>query len=107
MDSPLKHFAQLRDPRVARTREHLLEEILLMVLAAVLSGTVVTIDAMGCQRAIAEKIVGQKADYILAVKENQDHLLEQIKDSFQMLAADAVQTEIDCAHGRVERRRLR
>jgi len=54
-----------------------------------LSGAVVTIDAMGCQRAIAEKIVDKKADYILAVKENQGHLLEEIKDSFQMLAADA------------------
>ena len=219
MDSPLKYFAELRDPRVERTREHLLEEILLMVLAAVLSGaeswneiegygkakqawfkgfltlpggipshdtfnrvisaldpaelengfvawvssiakltagevvaidgkalrgtreagkatlvhmvsawasannlvlaqrkvdaksneitaipkllaalelsgTVVTIDAMGCQRAIAEKIVDKNADYILAVKENQGHLLEEIQDSFQMLDADAVQTEI-------------
>ena len=55
-----------------------------------LSGTVVTIDAMGCQRSIAEKIVAKKADYILAVKENQGHLLAEIKDSFQMLAADAV-----------------
>ena len=36
MDSPLKYFAELRDPRVERTREHLLEEILLMVFAAVL-----------------------------------------------------------------------
>ena len=70
-----------------------------------LSGTVVTIDAMGCQRAIAEKIIGKKADYILAVKENQGHLLEEIKDSFQMLAADAVAEEIDYGHGRVEQRR--
>src|SRR5260370_2573146 len=52
-----------------------------------LSGTVITIDAMGCQRAVAEKITAKKADYILAVKENQGHLLEEIKDSFQMLAA--------------------
>ena len=196
MDSPLKYFADLRDPRVERTREHLLEEILLIAIAAILSGangwneiedvrslqarvverlseaagrhslarhlqpgllarfdpeelekgfaawvssiakltagevvaidgkalrgtsvpgkkaivhmvsawantnglvlaqrrvdeksneitaipklldalelsgTVVTIDAMGCQRAIAEKIAAKKADYILAVKEN-------------------------------------
>jgi predicted transposase YbfD/YdcC len=70
-----------------------------------LNGTVVTIDAMGCQRAIAEKIVDKKADYILAVKENQGHLLEEIKDSFQMLAADAVAEEIDYGHGRVEQRR--
>jgi predicted transposase YbfD/YdcC len=70
-----------------------------------LTGTVVTIDAMGCQRAIAEKIIAKKADYILAVKENQGHLLEEIKDSFQMLAADAVEEEIDYGHGRVEQRR--
>jgi hypothetical protein len=38
MNSPLKHFADLRDPRVERTREHLLEEILLITIAAVLSG---------------------------------------------------------------------
>ena len=41
----------------------------------------------------------------MAVKENQGHLLEEIKDSFQMLAADAVAEEIDCGHGRVEQRR--
>ena len=38
MNNPLKYFAELRDPRVERTREHLLDEILLMVIAAVLSG---------------------------------------------------------------------
>jgi len=230
MDSPLTYFAELRDPRVERTREHLLEEILLIAIAAVLSGAgswneiegygkakrpwfkgflqlpggipshdtfnrvisaldpvemekgfadwvvsiakltsgevvaidgkalcgtreagkktlvhmvsawananslvlaqrkvddksneitaipklldalelsraVVTIDAMGCQRNIAEKIVAKKADYVLAVKENQGHLLDQIKDSFQMLGADAVAEDVDCGHGRVEQRR--
>ncbi len=38
MKSPLRYLSELRDPRVERTREHLLEEILLMALAAVLSG---------------------------------------------------------------------
>jgi predicted transposase YbfD/YdcC len=230
MNNPLKYFAELRDPRVERNREHLLEEVLLIAIAAVLSGaeswndiadygeaklewlktfltlpsgipshdtfnrvfaaldpeqlergfvawvssiakltagevvaidgkalcgtrepgskaivhmvsawaesnglvlaqrkvdeksneitaipklldalelsrTVVTIDAMGCQRSIAEKIVQKKADYILAVKENQGNLLDGIKDSFQMLPAAAVAEEIDCGHGRVETRR--
>jgi hypothetical protein len=230
MNNPLKYFAELRDPRVERTREHLLEEILLMAIAAVLSGagscneiedygkakrpwfkgflklpggipshdtfnrvisaldpaemersfaewvvsiarpragevvaidgkalcgtreagkktlvhlvsawasannlglaqrkvddksneitaipkllaaldlsgTVVTIDAVGCQRSIAEKIVAGNADYILAVKENQGHLLEEIEDSFQMLVGDAVAEQSDCGHGRVEQRR--
>ena len=229
MDSPLRYFAELRDPRVERTREHLLEEILLIAIAAILSGangwneiedyghckrewlqsflklpggipshdtfnrvfsaldpeelekgfvawvssiarltagevvaidgkalrgtsepgkkaivhmvsawansnglvlaqrkvdqksneitaipklldalelsgTVVTIDAMGCQRSIAEKIVEKNADYILAVKENQGNLLADIRDSFRMLASDAVAEEIDCGHGRVEQR---
>jgi predicted transposase YbfD/YdcC len=76
-----------------------------LLAALELSGTVVTVDAMGCQRSIAEKIVAKKADYILAVKENQGNLLAEIKDSFQMLAADGVKEEIDCGHGRVERRR--
>ena len=228
MDSPLKYFAELKDPRVERTREHVLEEILLIAIAAILSGangwneienygkakiewlrtfltlpsgipshdtfnrvfaaldpqelekgfvawvtsiarltagevvaidgkalkgtrqagkalvhmvsawansnnlvlgqrkvddksneitaipkllqalelggTVVTIDALGCQKAIAEKIVDKKADYILAVKENQPLLRDDIEDSFRMLAADTVAEEIDCGHGRVERR---
>jgi predicted transposase YbfD/YdcC len=75
-----------------------------LLAALELSGTVVTIDAMGCQTAIAEKIVDKKADYILAVKENQPLLLDDVQDSFRMLAADAVAEEIDCGHGRVERR---
>jgi predicted transposase YbfD/YdcC len=69
-----------------------------------LAGTVVTIDAMGCQREIASRIIEKKADYVLAVKENQPGLLADIKDSFQMLAADSVAEEVDCGHGRVERR---
>jgi predicted transposase YbfD/YdcC len=70
-----------------------------------LTGAVVTIDAMGCQRSIASQIIGKKADYVLAVKENQGNLLEQIKDSFRLLKADAVSEQIDCGHGRVETRR--
>src|ERR1700694_4082799 len=38
MENPLKYFAQLTDPRVERTREHLLAEIPLIAIAAVLSG---------------------------------------------------------------------
>jgi len=69
-----------------------------------LSGAVVTIDAIGCQKSIASQIVEKEADYMLAVKENQPHLLADIKDSFQMLAADTLSEQIDCGHGRVERR---
>jgi DDE_Tnp_1-associated len=37
MENPLKYFAELRDPGIERNREHLLEEILLIAIAAVLS----------------------------------------------------------------------
>ena len=229
MENPLKYFSQMRDPRVERTREHLLEEILLLTIAAVLSGAnswneiedyahakqewlqgflrlpggipshdtfnrvfslldpaeldnsflswvrsmakptagevvaidgkalrgsgaggkkaivhmvsawantnnlvlgqqrvdeksneitaipkllralelqgaIITIDGMGCRKGIALQILDKQADYILAVKENQLHLLEDIRDSFQMLPSDARATQLDCGHGRVETR---
>lgn len=75
-----------------------------LLKALELSGAVVTIDAIGCQKSIASQIVEQRADYVVAVKDNQPHLLADIKDSFRMLAADSVVDEIDCGHGRVERR---
>lgn len=54
-------------------------------------GAIVTIDAMGCQKAIAQKIIDQGGDYILTVKDNQPQLLEDIRQSL----ADAA--EIDFA----------
>jgi predicted transposase YbfD/YdcC len=47
-----------------------------------LSGALVTIDAMGCQKKIAAKIVTGGGDYILAVKDNQPNLHQDIQDSF-------------------------
>jgi predicted transposase YbfD/YdcC len=47
-----------------------------------LSGALVTIDAMGCQKAIAQKIVDQGGHYALTVKDNQEHLLEDIQQAF-------------------------
>jgi predicted transposase YbfD/YdcC len=47
-----------------------------------LNGALVTIDAMGCQKAIALKIVDQGGHYALTVKDNQEHLLEDIQQSF-------------------------
>jgi predicted transposase YbfD/YdcC len=70
-----------------------------------LAGSVVTVDAMGCQREIASLIIEKKADYMLAVKDNQGLLAEQVRDSFLLLNSDAVAEEVDCGHGRVEQRR--
>ncbi len=47
-----------------------------------LRGCLVTIDAMGCQKDIAEKIVAQDADYLLAVKGNQKRLEQAISQVF-------------------------
>jgi predicted transposase YbfD/YdcC len=44
-----------------------------------LNGALVTIDAIGCQKAIAQQIVDKRGDYLLAVKANQEHLLEDIQ----------------------------
>lgn len=49
-----------------------------------ISGCIVTIDAMGCQREIAKKIVEDKdADYVLALKGNQNGLFEDVKNLFE------------------------
>lgn len=66
--------------------------------------SVITIDAMGCQKEIAEKIIENEGDYILSVKQNQKHLYEQIAGAFahQKLAHQTIKTEGD--HGRIEQR---
>lgn len=77
-----------------------------------LKGAIVTIDAMGCQRAIAAQIVAQDGDYVLGLKGNQSALQESVADFFQValaaeFAAVAYDTyeEIDKDHGRLEVRR--
>ena len=74
-----------------------------------LSGSLVTIDAMGCQTEIAKRIVDGKADYCLAVKGNQptlhegiiDFFDEQIEEDFADVKARRHETE-EKGHGREE-----
>jgi len=76
-----------------------------------LKGTLVTIDAMGCQKAIAQQIVDQGGNYLLAVKGNQEHLLDDIQETVTK-ALDgklpkhhvATITKTEEAHGRKETR---
>lgn len=70
----------------------------------VLEGAIVTIDAMGCQQQIAEKIVEQKADYVLAVKQNQGHLLDDIKEAFKQSPDAVCHSSVEKSHGRIEKR---
>src|SRR3954453_8174527 len=76
-----------------------------------LAGAVVTIDAMGCQTEIAEKIVAKKADYVLAVKGNQptlhagimDFFVDQMEDDFARVKVSRHETK-EKADGRGQHR---
>jgi predicted transposase YbfD/YdcC len=67
---------------------------------------IITIDAMGCQTKIAETIITNGAEYILAVKENQKELYANIIDTFRFTKAEKITSyeDIDIGHGRVETR---
>jgi len=69
-----------------------------------LHGCLITIDAMGCQKTIAKAITDKGADYILAVKENQGHLLEDIKEAFSSQKKLLLDRQVNIAHGRIEKR---
>jgi predicted transposase YbfD/YdcC len=76
-----------------------------------IEGAIITIDAMGTQTAIAEKIIEGKGDYLLALKGNQgtlhdaviDYVQEQAKTDFRGVAARRHETYEE-KHGRIERR---
>lgn len=72
-----------------------------------IKGCTVTIDAMGCQKDIAEKIVGKEADYILAVKDNQERLHDDIKEAFGHGQSIETHTQGNVGHGRIEKRTCR
>ena len=69
-----------------------------------IKGCIVTIDAMGCQKKIAEDIIGKEADYILMVKDNQKNLRIQIEDIFETQESHTTDTNTDFGHGRIETR---
>ncbi len=70
-----------------------------------LKGALVSIDAMGCQKSIANSIIEQKADYVLAVKGNQPSLHEAIKSSFSECRQSVSQELLlNKQHGRLEAR---
>lgn len=71
-----------------------------------LQDCIVSIDAMGCQQAIAQDILSAKANYILAVKNNQKELYQGIEDTFrlQLRTEQSLSAELDFGHGRIENR---
>jgi predicted transposase YbfD/YdcC len=81
-----------------------------------LKGAVVTIDAAGCQREVAKKVVGGGGDYVLAVKENQKSLHRKVKALLHEAALGAspgvrgiphgYYEKSEQGHGRLETRRV-
>ena len=78
-----------------------------------LKGLIVTIDAMGCQKKIAEKIVEKKADYLFSLKGNQEKLHEDVKDFFnheldekycERYRIQKLSCAVEKDHGRIEKR---
>jgi predicted transposase YbfD/YdcC len=65
---------------------------------------IITIDAMGCQKTIAETIIEKEADYILMVKDNQQELKEQVEKVFGLNPKAEAVMALDFGHGRIEQR---
>lgn len=83
-----------------------------LIEALNLEGATVTLDAMGCQKAIAQALVDKGADYVFGLKGNQGTLHEQVKRLFDVTEwmhyedfADWGHAEQGAAHGRIETRR--
>ena len=70
-----------------------------------IKGAIVSIDAMGCQTKIAEKIIEEKADYILALKGNQGALKEQVESYFNAAPIYSEDEYTIKDHGRIESRK--
>ena len=77
-----------------------------------IKGCIITIDAMGCQHAITDQIIGQKGDYVIGLKGNQGNLHEAVNDFFTIAQQNDFNgisydysEEIDKDHGRLEARR--
>ena len=82
-----------------------------------LRGCIVTIDAMGCQKAIAQQVISQEADYVLGLKGNQSKLKEAVTELFEQAGTineqelrqeesspEHIEEQTGRGHGRLEKR---
>lgn len=70
----------------------------------VVKDCIITIDAMGCQKDIAKKIIKKDADYVLMVKDNQKILKQDIENTFVTSTPIQRSKKEDMGHGRIETR---
>jgi predicted transposase YbfD/YdcC len=76
-----------------------------LIASLLLEGKIVSIDAMGCQKEIAEAIREKKGDYILAVKGNHPYLYDEVRSSFSLLKSTEFSSPTEADHGRIEIRK--
>jgi predicted transposase YbfD/YdcC len=69
-----------------------------------IKGSIITIDAMGCQKEIAKKIINEDANYILSLKGNHKNLKEDVEGIFKTRPFNHYNKTIEKAHGRIETR---
>ena len=73
-----------------------------------IAGSVITMDAMGCQTKIAKQIIEKKADYVLSLKGNQGALHDDVVTYFESNLSPKIGSEnYDGGHGRIETRTIR
>jgi len=70
-----------------------------------IDGSIITIDAMGTQTKIAQTIIENNADYILALKGNQQELREEAESIFRVQTPDSADEATEKGHGRIETRK--
>ncbi|TAL62837.1 MAG: ISAs1 family transposase [Bacteroidetes bacterium] len=70
-----------------------------------IKGSIISLDALGCQKEIVSLIVEKKADYIIAVKDNQEQLRNDITSSFSIIKAGSVAEQIEKNNGRTDVRK--
>jgi len=77
-----------------------------------LKGCIVTVDAMHCQKLTVEEIRRQEADYVVALKQNQEHLYDAVEAFFEDVCEERTHffeidqhRSVDGEHGRIEERR--
>lgn len=70
-----------------------------------IKGSIVSTDALGCQTEIASLVIDKGADYILAVKDNQEHLRKDITSSFAILKSNDTFEQTEKNSGRIESRK--
>ena len=92
-------LGQLKAPKDKVNEAQVIPELLKMLC---LSGNVVSIDAIGCQKPIARQIIEQHADYILALKDNQSQLKDETEPLLRVLPPDSAAKSVDGDHGRIE-----